>query len=92
MKMVQENEKERKEWSYTLANKVSVRDKVNQHFNHSFNTTQEIILAIQSGSLPDKVMMNFHPQRWMNKYGLWVKEKYIQKIKNMIKYILISVR
>lgn len=72
--------------------KVSVRDKVNQHFNHSFNTTQEIILAIESGNLPDKVMMNFHPQRWMNDYKLWFKEKYIQKIKNMIKYILIKVR
>ncbi len=72
--------------------KVSVRDKVNQHFKHSFHATQEIISAIKSGTLPDKVMMNFHPQRWTNDNSLWVREKYIQKIKNMIKYILILVR
>lgn len=72
--------------------KVSVRDKVNQHFKQSFHATQEIISAAKSGTLPDKVMMNFHPQRWTNDNNLWIREKYIQKIKNMIKYILILVR
>ena len=72
--------------------KVSVRDKVNQHFDLSFHTTQQIINKLESGSFPPKVMFNFHPQRWTNDYNLWLREKYIQKIKNMIKFVLIKLR
>lgn len=72
--------------------KVSVRDKVHQHFNLHFHTTQQIIATLRLGKMPDKIMFNFHPQRWTNDYSLWVREKYIQKIKNMIKYFVILVR
>ena len=72
--------------------KVSVRDKVNHSFDLNFRNTKEIIQAFEGGKMPDKIMFNFHPQRWTNNYKLWVREKYIQKIKNMIKYFVILLR
>lgn len=72
--------------------KVSVRDKVDNHFGLSFHTTFEIIDNIYNGKFPDRVMFNFHPQRWTDDSLLWVKEKNTQQIKNLAKYLLIRVR
>lgn len=71
---------------------VSVRDKVGSGFDLTFHTTQEIIACIQSGRFPTRVMINFHPQRWTDDPGLWIREKYIQKAKNLVKYWLIKWR
>jgi hypothetical protein len=72
--------------------KVSVRDKVTNHFNLSFHTTFEIIDCINKGQFPDKAMFNFHPQRWTDDKFLWIKEKNTQEIKNLAKYLLIKMR
>jgi len=72
--------------------KVSVRDKVHQHFDLNFHGTKEIIETLNSGKMPNRIMFNFHPQRWTNYYSLWLREKYIQRIKNMIKYFVILLR
>ena len=71
---------------------VSVRDKVRNHFDRSFKTTPEIIGSIREGNFPEKVMLNFHPQRWTDQPALWLKEKYSQQAKNMVKYWLIKFR
>lgn len=72
--------------------KVSVRDKVEDCFGLSFHATAEIIDTIKKGNFPDKVMFNFHPQRWTDDYTLWLKEKYTQSLKNVVKYWLIKLR
>jgi len=72
--------------------KVSVRDKVVNHFGLTFHSTFEIIESIRNGKFPDKVMFNFHPQRWTDDSLLWLKEKNTQQIKNLAKYLLIKVR
>ncbi len=72
--------------------KVSVRDKVQNYFNLSFHTTFEIIDSINKKQFPDKVMFNFHPQRWTDDNFLWIKEKNTQQIKNLAKYLLIKTR
>jgi hypothetical protein len=72
--------------------KVSVRDKVNQHFNLSFHSTFEIIGAANERQLPGQIMFNFHPQRWTDDPALWLKEKNTQRVKNMVKYMLIKIR
>lgn len=71
---------------------VSVRDKVENHFDLSFHTTREIIDCINKGRFPDKVMFTFHPQRWTDDYFLWLKEKHIQVLKNSVKYWLIKLK
>ncbi len=71
---------------------VSVRDKVEDYFGLSFHGTCEIIEKIKQSNFPDQVMFNFHPQRWTNDYSLWLKEKYTQNLKNVVKYWLIKLR
>lgn len=72
--------------------KVSVRDKVSNHFGLSFHTTFQIIDSIRNSELPDKVMFNFHPQRWTDDSVLWLKERNTQRVKNLAKYLLIKMR
>jgi hypothetical protein len=72
--------------------KVSIRDKVVNHFNLSFHSTQEIIDSVRQGAFPDQVMFTFHPQRWTDDHGLWLREKYLQGLKNGVKYWLLKFR
>jgi len=71
---------------------VSVRDKVKNHFELEFRSTQEIIHAIQERYFPDQAMFNFHPQRWTDDSTLWLTDKYQQHAKNAVKYWLIKLR
>ncbi len=55
------------------------------HHSLQFRHTQDIIRAAEQGLLPDKIMINIHPQRWTNKPFSWVKELIWQNVKNVIK-------
>jgi len=81
---------------------VSVRDKI-PSLNHGitpdnkisdrllkFKSTFDIIRAAGEGSLPDKIMITIHPQRWTNDPGLWLWEMISQKVKNSVKYFIAS--
>jgi hypothetical protein len=57
-----------------------------------FHSTFDIIKAADSGHLPDKIMMTFHPQRWTGKPIPWVKELVWQNMKNQVKYLLLKLR
>ena len=65
-------------------------NKTNNHLQHSFHSTFDIIKAAEEGRLPDKMMINIHPQRWTNKPLPWVKELIWQNVKNVIKRFLIK--
>ncbi len=72
-------------------NKVSVRDKVSSNHknqNFKFRSTMDIIRAIESGLLPDKIMITTHPQRWNNRFVPWAKELIWQNMKNVVKKAL----
>lgn len=74
-------------------NRVSVRDKVKNHFQHSFNfrSTENILTAIKNKELPSRIMITTHPQRWHDASGPWLKEIILQNIKNTIKkYFYVS--
>lgn len=60
--------------------------------NYKFKSTSAIIHAAEEGRLPDKIMMTFHPQRWTDDPGQWVKELVWQNVKNAVKYYLVKVR
>ena len=77
--------------------KVSLRDKVPQQEQWIkeglvFHSTGDIIRAANEQRLPDKIMFTFHPQRWNDKMGSWVKELIGQKAKNLGKRILVKMR
>jgi hypothetical protein len=42
--------------------------------------------------LPDKIMINVHPQRWHDRPLPWVKELVGQNVKNVVKAALIKIR
>ena len=66
-----------------------MRDKVNSTFDIRIKNTRDLIEKIQNDELPDKIMMNVHPQRWNDPGFQWYKELVGQNIKNQIKRILV---
>lgn len=71
---------------------MSVRDKVGSRFHTPFRTTAEIIKAAKEGTLPNKLMINIHPQRWTDNPGLWLSELAAQNIKNVVKSLIVRKR
>ena len=71
--------------------KVSVRDKVDSGFRLSFHSTKQIIEALKTRKLPDKIMFTFHPQRWHDNHYLWLRELVLQNAKKTVKiYLLVK--
>jgi len=70
---------------------ASVRDKVNSKFDITIKDTHHLIKIIQNNELPDKIMLNIHPQRWTDRPLPWVKELIMQSIKNCIKSIIVNM-
>lgn len=76
----------------------SIRDKVskNSEFridNSELNikSTQDLIQAAEMNLLPEKIMINIHPQRWTNNPLLWFRELVYQNLKNKFKSALINL-
>ena len=57
--------------------------------NLRFRSTFDIIEAAERGLLPDKIMLNTHPQRWDDRFGPWVKELVWQNVKNVAKRVIV---
>jgi hypothetical protein len=57
----------------------------------TYFTTFEMIDAIKTGSFPDHVLINIHPQRWNDDSIEWGRELILQNLKNMLKMGYISV-
>jgi hypothetical protein len=79
--------------------KMSVRDKVGAQSSRfkvqscpRFRSTFDIIEAAEKGLLPDKIMLNTHPQRWTNNPIAWTRELVWQGVKNQAKRVLVGMR
>lgn len=66
----------------------NMRDKVQSKFNYALRSTIDIMEALHSSDLPDRLMLNIHPQRWHDHYLPWLKELVWQNTKNVGKRIL----
>jgi hypothetical protein len=73
--------------------KSSVRDKVlNQKYNDlkkRLKTSDDILQALSGEELPEKIMLTTHPQRWTDQVVPWLKEYYLQALKNSIKQLIL---
>lgn len=75
--------------------KVSVRDKIPVHQDEwidkgwVYHTTDDIINALKTNTLPPHIMITTHPQRWAQSKGQWLRELIVQNIKNIVKRVLI---
>lgn len=73
--------------------KVSIRDKVeNNSLNISFSSTYDFIKLIKENKIPDKLMITTHPQRWSSNIFEWLYELILQKMKNIIKRIIVLIK
>lgn len=76
--------------------KVSVRDRIPQFQDEwgrkgwVYHTTDDIIQAISERSLPQSLMITTHPQRWTDNKMAWFQELVTQKMKNMVKRIIVT--
>ena len=68
----------------------SIRDNVSSNFDIKIKNTKDLINKIENGELPDKIMMNVHPQRWTDKALPWLKELIWQNVKNVVKRFIIK--
>ena len=75
--------------------KVSVRDKIpvyQDQWNAQglvYHSTLDIISAAEQGSLPPRIMITTHPQRWTDRPLAWLKELLVQNAKNIIKRLFL---
>ena len=72
----------------------SIRDKVSSTSldavqTCNFHNTHQIIRAAASGLLPNKLLLNIHPQRWHNAPLPWLTELIMQNLKNQIKRMIV---
>jgi hypothetical protein len=73
--------------------KINVRDKVVTTKNWPiYKSTFEMIKALENGSFPEKVVINIHPEHWMDSYFDWTKKLFWQSVKNVGKFLLIKTR
>ena len=76
--------------------KVSVRDKIpgfQEEWTRkgwTYHSTDDILKAIGKKTLPTYLMITTHPQRWTNNKSFWMKELISQKLKNVVKKILVA--
>ena len=68
----------------------NIRDRVDTKLNFEFKNTQEIIYVLNQGKMPDKIMLNIHPNRWSANLFNWTIELVSQNIKNLIKEMAIK--
>jgi hypothetical protein len=57
-----------------------------------FRSTFDIIEAAEKGLLPDKIMINVHPQRWRDNPVEWMKKLVWQNAKNVVKRAILIRR
>ena len=78
--------------------RVSVRDKIpvcqDQWIAEGlvYHSTNDIIRAIEQGTLPPRIMITTHPQRWTDNRLAWLKELLVQNLKNIIKRLIIKLK
>lgn len=74
---------------------VSVRDKIPVYQGQwaekgwVYHSTNDIIKAIETKTLPNQLMMTTHPQRWTDHKVAWLEELVLQSAKNMVKSVLV---
>jgi hypothetical protein len=66
-----------------------IRDKVKTNLSYDINNTVDLIDKISKSLLPDKLIINTHPQRWSEPGMFWLKELVFQNLKNQVKRLYV---
>ncbi len=65
-----------------------IRDRVDTSYCFDIKDSFSLIQCFQHCSLPEKIMITLHPQRWSDNYMDWLKEIVFQQFKNIFKLAL----
>ena len=74
--------------------RVSLRDRIPKYQDRwcdqglVYHSTDDILRALENDSLPLRVMITTHPQRWTDRPIPWLKECVMQRLKNVVKYVM----
>ena len=68
---------------------ASIRDRVGSIFDIEIKSTNHFIELIKQGLIPEKMMINVHPQRWTDRPLPWVRELVWQNVKNVVKKVIV---
>jgi hypothetical protein len=81
---------------------VNIRDKIRKNYGITpgeplrsechLRSTGNIMTCLRKGSMPERLVLNTHPQRWTNDAIPWITELFFQNLKNLIKYTISAVR
>ena len=71
--------------------KINRWDKVESKYDFTFNHTNEIIKLIEQNKLPDRIIINIHPEHWSNSKFEWYFIYFSRKLKNNLKYLLLKI-
>lgn len=77
-----------KPFEFCHINEDSLLNTGSANFNN-LASTFDIMRVLNSCTLPDKILMTFHPQRWTDRPVPWVKELIWQNVKNSVKYFIL---
>ena len=69
-----------------------VKNKAKNKFDITIKDTFDLIEIIKNNELPDKIMINVHPQRWNDEFVPWARELVWQNVKNVVKRQIIKFR
>ena len=72
--------------------KVNLRDKVDSKYNFKFKSSADIILALEKKELPDKIIINVHPEHWAESSLEWLLILLKRKLRNFAKVIYLKLR
>jgi hypothetical protein len=75
-----------RKWNGT---KMTVRDRVKSSFTHNIKTTFDLLEYINNGKLPERILLNVHPERWENNFLAWSRQWLFQNIKNIFKKMIV---
>ena len=56
-----------------------------------YEKTDDVIRALREGRFPKRVMMTTHPQRWVDGWGEWMWELVVQRVKNLVKWVVLKM-
>lgn len=57
---------------------------------YKFKHSDDILSALDTQEIPDRIMITFHPQRWNDSTLPWLREYLWQNSKNAVKYLLVK--
>lgn len=60
--------------------------------NYKIHTTKDFLKLAESGKMPERIVINTHPQRWNDAFTPWFWELCAQSFKNQLKKLVIRFR